>query len=44
MYVSGLPLDAADAEMVKVFTKCGVIKLDDERRPRVKIYKCVCVL
>lgn len=40
VYVSGLPLDATDAEMLKVFTKCGVIKLDDDRRPRIKIYKC----
>lgn len=39
VYVTGLPSDATDAEMVATFTKCGVIKLDDERRPRVKVYK-----
>ena len=26
--------------MVQVFTKCGVIKLDDEAKPRVKVYRC----
>ena len=41
VYVAGLPLDAQEAELVRVFTKCGVIKLDDERRPRVKVYRCV---
>lgn len=40
MYVSGLPADATEAEMVRVFTKCGVIKLDDEAKPRVKVYRC----
>jgi hypothetical protein len=40
VYVSGLPADATEAEMVRVFTKCGVIKLDDEAKPRVKVYRC----
>lgn len=40
VYVSGLPLDAKEAELVRVFTKCGVIKLDDEAKPRVKVYRC----
>lgn len=39
VYVSGLPLDAKEAELVRVFTKCGVIKLDDEAKPRVKVYR-----
>lgn len=39
VYVTGLPSDVTDAEMVATFTKCGVIKLDDERRPRIKAYK-----
>ena len=40
MYITGLPLDATEAELVKVFSKCGVIKLDDDRRPRVRVYRC----
>lgn len=43
VYVSGLPVDATEAEMVRVFTKCGVIKLDDDAKPRVKVYRCTLV-
>jgi HIV Tat-specific factor 1 len=40
VYVSGLPLDAAETELVTVFSKCGVIKLDpDTDAPKVKLYR-----
>ncbi|KAL2641663.1 hypothetical protein R1flu_009250 [Riccia fluitans] len=39
VYVTGLPEDATLEEVVKVFSKCGVIKEDpDTRKPRVKLY------
>ncbi|BBN01358.1 HIV Tat-specific factor 1 [Marchantia polymorpha subsp. ruderalis] len=39
IYVTGLPEDATMEEVVKVFSKCGVIKEDpDTRKPRVKLY------
>ncbi len=40
MYVTGLPPDAMETEVAQHFSKCGVIKLDEEQRPRVKIYRC----
>lgn len=39
VYVSGLPSDVTEEEVAQVFSKCGVIKEDDERRPRVKVYR-----
>ncbi|KAL3133307.1 hypothetical protein ABBQ38_007186 [Trebouxia sp. C0009 RCD-2024] len=39
VYVSGLPSDVTEEEVAQVFGKCGVIKEDDERRPRVKVYR-----
>ncbi|XP_042408143.1 splicing factor U2AF-associated protein 2-like isoform X3 [Zingiber officinale] len=39
IYVTGLPDDVAAAEIVEVFSKCGIIKEDPEtKKPRVKIY------
>ena len=38
MYVKGLPSDAVEGEVEEYFSKCGVIKLDEEGRPKVKIY------
>ncbi|KAJ6312012.1 hypothetical protein OIU77_013712 [Salix suchowensis] len=39
VYVTGLPDDVTAAEVVEVFSKCGVIKEDPEtKKPRVKIY------
>lgn len=40
VYVTGLPDDVTEAEVVHVFEKCGVIKLDQETQmPRVKLYR-----
>lgn len=47
VYVTGLPPDATETEVAQRFSKCGVIKLDEEQRPRVKIYRyapSACVL
>ena len=38
VYVKGLPSDAVEGEVEEYFSKCGVIKLDEEGRPKVKIY------
>ena len=38
--MTGLPPDATEMEVAQLFTKCGVIKLDEEQRPRVKVYRC----
>lgn len=39
IYVTGLPDDATVDEVVRVFSKCGIIKEDSEtKKPRVKIY------
>ncbi|XVE90694.1 hypothetical protein DITRI_Ditri20bG0097500 [Diplodiscus trichospermus] len=39
VYVTGLPDDVTEEELVEVFSKCGIIKEDPEtKRPRVKIY------
>ncbi|KAJ0977064.1 hypothetical protein J5N97_012538 [Dioscorea zingiberensis] len=39
VYVSGLPDDVTQEEVVEAFSKCGIIKEDsDTRKPRVKIY------
>ena len=40
VYVTGLPPDATETAVAQHFSKCGVIKLDEEQRPRVKIYRC----
>uniref|UniRef100_A0A1D1ZUN1 Splicing factor U2AF-associated protein 2 n=2 Tax=Auxenochlorella protothecoides TaxID=3075 RepID=A0A1D1ZUN1_AUXPR len=39
VYVTGLPEDVTLAEMVETFSKCGIIKEDDQRQPRIKIYQ-----
>ncbi|KAL4431027.1 hypothetical protein ABPG75_006283 [Micractinium tetrahymenae] len=39
VYVTGLPEDVTEAELVETFSKCGVIKEDLEGRPRIKIYR-----
>ena len=44
VYVTGLPPDATETEVAQHFSKCGVIKLDEEQRPRVKIYRRVLLL
>ena len=39
VYVTGLPEDVTEAEVAEAFGKCGIIKEDDERKPRVKVYR-----
>ena len=40
VYAEGLPADATAEEVSRVFSKCGVIKLDpDTGEPRVKLYR-----
>lgn len=41
VYVTGLPLDVTEAEVAALFSKCGLIKVDEKGQPRVKLYKCV---
>lgn len=38
VYVTGLPLDVTVAEVSEAFSKCGVIKVDEQGRPRIKLY------
>ncbi|XP_044499616.1 splicing factor U2AF-associated protein 2 isoform X2 [Mangifera indica] len=39
VYVTGLPDDVTEEEVMEVFSKCGIIKEDPEtKKPRVKIY------
>ena len=40
VYVTGLPPDATEAEVLQLFGKCGVVKSADDGRPRVKVYRC----
>lgn len=40
VYVTGLPHEVTVEEVDAEFSKCGVIKLDDGGRPRIKLYKC----
>ncbi|KNC83997.1 hypothetical protein SARC_03758 [Sphaeroforma arctica JP610] len=39
VYISGLPIDITSEELLAFMSKCGIIKLDDEGKPRIKIYK-----
>jgi RNA recognition motif. (a.k.a. RRM, RBD, or RNP domain) len=39
VYVSGLPNDVTEAELMHVFSKCGIIKEGDDGRPKVKVYR-----
>lgn len=41
MYVTGLPDDTDIDEVAGIFAKCGIIKLDDEGKPKIKLYRCV---
>lgn len=42
VYVTGLPPDASEDELVAHFRKAGLVKLDPAtEKPRVKIYRCV---
>ncbi|CAI9090800.1 OLC1v1025655C2 [Oldenlandia corymbosa var. corymbosa] len=39
VYITGLPDDVTEEEVVEVFSKCGIIKEDPEKKkPRIKIY------
>uniref|UniRef100_A0A7S0RM91 RRM domain-containing protein n=1 Tax=Chlamydomonas leiostraca TaxID=1034604 RepID=A0A7S0RM91_9CHLO len=39
VYVTGLPLDVTVEEVVTVFSKYGLIKEDEQRQPRIKLYR-----
>ncbi|PSC73552.1 Splicing factor U2AF-associated 2 [Micractinium conductrix] len=39
VYVTGLPDDVTEAELLETFSKCGVIKEDLDGKPRIKIYR-----
>lgn len=39
VYVAGLPDDTDADEVAGVFSKCGIIKLDDAGQPRIKLYR-----
>ena len=39
VYVQNLPPDATAQEVAAAFAKCGVVRVDDEGAPRVKLYK-----
>ncbi|KAJ7262183.1 hypothetical protein B0H12DRAFT_1013023 [Mycena haematopus] len=38
VYVTGLPPDTEQDELVERFSKCGVVEEDDEGEPKVKMY------
>lgn len=37
VYVQGLPDDATEEELAQVFSRCGIIKEDEDRTPKVKV-------
>lgn len=39
VYITGLPDDVETLEVYDVFSKCGIIKEDEDQLPRIKIYK-----
>lgn len=39
VYVTGLPDDTDVDEVATVFSKCGIIKMDDEGKPKIKLYR-----
>eukprot|EP00884_Botryococcus_braunii_P010462 jgi/Botrbrau1/19417/Bobra.0338s0044.1 len=39
VYVTGLPSDVTEGELAQVFSKCGILKLADDKRPKVKVYR-----
>ncbi|KAL4859417.1 Splicing factor U2AF-associated protein 2 [Chlorella vulgaris] len=39
VYVTGLPDDVTESELLDTFSKCGVVKEDLEGKPRIKIYR-----
>lgn len=41
IYVTGIADDATVEEVAEVFQRCGIIREDDERQPRIKLYRCV---
>lgn len=40
VYVTGLPYEVTVDEIAAEFGKCGVIRTDDEGKPRIKLYTC----
>ena len=39
MYVSGLPFDITDEEYLEYMKKAGMIKEDDDGKPKIKLYR-----
>jgi HIV Tat-specific factor 1 len=38
IYIEGLPDDVTVKEVGEIFSKCGIIKEDEHRQPRIKLY------
>lgn len=38
VYVTGLPLDTEQDEIIERFSKCGVIEEDEDGEPKIKLY------
>jgi hypothetical protein len=41
VYVAGLPDNTDVDEVAGVFSKCGIIKLDEQGQPKIKLYRWV---
>jgi len=39
VYVTGLPDNTDVDEVAGVFSKCGIIKLDEQGQPKIKLYR-----
>lgn len=40
VYVTGLPYEVTVEEVAVEFSKCGVIKTNDDGSPKIKLYQC----
>lgn len=39
VYVTGIPDDASEAELAAVFSKCGLLRENDDGTPKVRLYR-----
>jgi HIV Tat-specific factor 1 len=39
IYITDLPKDITEAELVEMFSKCGFIRKDEKGKPKIKLYK-----
>lgn len=39
VYVTGLPSDVSEEEVKAAFGRCGIIKENEDRTPRIKLYR-----